>query len=433
MANEPIHLVIGTPCYGGVISVPNFTSALKLREYCGKNGIRLSFAMPWGDALVTRARQSIAAYFLEDPTATHLLYIDADISYDVEQVLRLLRFNREVCAGLYPAKTVRLGTIRKKAARRGRRPGIGWAFLCHRLEGAEYETVEGFGRVTKVGTGFLMIQRTGLRGHGQKVPRVEIQGAGPQGEKEHTAFFNCLVDEKGDYLSEDYAFCKRWTDMGGDIWADFQSRLSHTGSGDVQGRFGPPFRIGPPERAVMTSDSKPCLMIATPSYGRQLTAVYAFSVLQFMEACQKANLPVEVAIQWGDALISRARQDLVTRFLETPQVTHLLFIDSDIGFAPEQVFRLLDFDAEMATGVYPYKHLDLGRIQRAYETKKTVKSPELWAYGVEFEDPTKLTFKNGFAKALYGGMGFALIKKSVFQKMIQTISRAQIYGRVPLH
>lgn len=178
----------------------------------------------------------------------------------------------------------------------------------------------------------------------------------------------------------------------------------------------------------MTSDSKPCLMIATPSYGRQLTAVYAFSVLQFMEACQKANLPVEVAIQWGDALISRARQDLVTRFLETPQVTHLLFIDSDIGFAPEQVFRLLAFDAEMATGVYPYKHLDLGRIQRAYETKKTVKSPELWAYGVEFEDPTKLTFKNGFAKALYGGMGFALIKKSVFQKMIKQYPELKYTG-----
>ena len=161
------------------------------------------------------------------------------------------------------------------------------------------------------------------------------------------------------------------------------------------------------------------LVLATPAYGRQLTAVYATSVLGFMETCQKGNLPVEVAVQSGDALISRARQDLVTRFLETPQATHLLFVDSDIGFSPEQVFRLLDFDAEMVAGVYPYKYLDMERIKRAVGKQDPVKRPELWAYGVEFEDPGKIVLKNGFAKALYAGLGFTLIKKSVFQKMMK--------------
>jgi hypothetical protein len=171
------------------------------------------------------------------------------------------------------------------------------------------------------------------------------------------------------------------------------------------------------------------LVIGTPAFGGQLTAVYANSVLRFMEACEKMGIPnVEVAVQWGDALISRARQDLVTRFIETPQATHLLFIDSDIGFTPEQVFRLIDFDAEMASGVYPYKRLVLERVRKAQETKKPVLSSELWSYGVEFEDPTKITFKNGFAKALYSGMGFVLIKKSVFQKMIQKYPELKYTG-----
>jgi hypothetical protein len=160
------------------------------------------------------------------------------------------------------------------------------------------------------------------------------------------------------------------------------------------------------------------LMLATPAFGGQLTALYASSVLAFMEACQARHLSVEVAVQWGDSLVSRARQDLATRFLETSSATHLLMVDADIGFAPEQAFRLLEFDAEMVSGVYPYKHLDLERMKKVYEKKTPVRSSEIWSYGVEFEDPSKITMKNGFAQALYAGLGFTLIRKSVFQKMI---------------
>ncbi len=170
----------------------------------------------------------------------------------------------------------------------------------------------------------------------------------------------------------------------------------------------------------MKTNSPLHLMIGTPAYGGQLSAVYASSVLRFLEVSHQFGIHhVEVSVQWGDALISRARQDLVTRFMETPQATHLLFIDSDIGFKPEQVLRLLEFDAEMTAAVYPYKRLDLDQVRQIYQSQKKVQSGELWSYGVEFENPAKINLKNGFAQALYAGMGFVLFKKSVFQKMIQ--------------
>jgi hypothetical protein len=179
----------------------------------------------------------------------------------------------------------------------------------------------------------------------------------------------------------------------------------------------------------MKPDRKYSIMIGTPAYGGQLTAVYAFSILRFMEACDKMGLfQIEVAVQWGDALISRARQDLVTRFMETPQATHLLFIDSDIGFSPEQVYRLLDFEAEMVSGVYPNKRLDMGIVRKAQGRIKPLQSPELWSYGVEFENPKKITIKNGFAQALYAGMGFVLIRKSVIQKMIEKYPELKYTG-----
>jgi hypothetical protein len=179
----------------------------------------------------------------------------------------------------------------------------------------------------------------------------------------------------------------------------------------------------------MKPGQKAYLMIGTPAYGGQLSAVYASSVLRFMEVCDKVgNLQVEVAVQWGDALISRARQDLVTRFLETPQATHLLFIDSDIGFPPEQVLRLMEFEAEMVAGVYPYKRLDLEKMRRIHDKKQPIRTSELWSYGVEFESAGNISVRDGFARALYAGMGFVLFQKSVFLKMIEKYPELKYTG-----
>ena len=246
MPNEPIHLVIGTPCYGGQITVSNFLSALRLREYCSKNGIRVTFAMPWGDALVTRSRQSIAAYFLEDPTATHLLYIDADISYDTNQVIRLLKFNKDVCAGIYPLKRYDWEKVRRNvSAGYEHLESSGLSYVIKLDE--NYETIDGFGKVTEAGTGFLLVKRGVFEDLSKRYPELRYKVAGPQGEKDHYAFFNCLIDEKGVYLSEDYSFCKRWIDMGGEIWADLQSRLNHTGPETFKGDVGRNFIQAPPK------------------------------------------------------------------------------------------------------------------------------------------------------------------------------------------
>jgi hypothetical protein len=63
-----------------------------------------------------------------------------------------------------------------------------------------------------------------------------------RGSPYRCALFNGLVDkETGTYLSEDYSFCRRWRDMGGEIWIDLQSKLTHIGpisfKGDVTTQF----------------------------------------------------------------------------------------------------------------------------------------------------------------------------------------------------
>ena len=64
----------------------------------------------------------------------------------------------------------------------------------------------------------------------------------------------------------------------------------------------------------------------------------------------------------GDSLITRARNRLVNRFLGRPGLSHLLFIDADIGFSPDQAFRLLASGHSVVGGVYPLKNIFWDRI-----------------------------------------------------------------------
>ena len=115
---SPVHLMIGTPCFGGALTDHYALSLLRLQAACIERAIRVSFCLLHGDALITRARNSVVAGFLQDRSATHLLFIDADIGFEPAQVFRLLEADREMAGGAYPVKLLdwpRLGA----AARAG--------------------------------------------------------------------------------------------------------------------------------------------------------------------------------------------------------------------------------------------------------------------------------------------------------------------------
>src|SRR5271170_1363655 len=109
-----VSLAIGTPCFGGQVSVNYTASLLKLEKaLCAYSGVSLKVLFKDGDALITRARASLVAQFLDDPDATHLLFIDADIGFEPEQVLRLLQCGAEMCAAVYPVKRIDWDKVKK--------------------------------------------------------------------------------------------------------------------------------------------------------------------------------------------------------------------------------------------------------------------------------------------------------------------------------
>jgi hypothetical protein len=111
--------------------------------------------------------------------------------------------------------------------------------------------VNGFTRVRYAGTGFLMIRRQVFEkmcahpGYASLQFFREHSVDALAGSRNRFALFECMIDSgTGTYLSEDFAFCKRWTDIGGEIWVDLESRLDHVGPsvfhGDVSSQFAAP-------------------------------------------------------------------------------------------------------------------------------------------------------------------------------------------------
>jgi hypothetical protein len=244
-----VKLVVATPCFGGQVSVIYAASLLKLEKHLrAYKGVSLKVLFKDGDALITRARASLLSQFLDDASATHLLFIDADVGFEPEQALRLVECGAEMCAAVYPIK--RLDWNKVQQTIESARPNPQTAALRYVIEVDDPNAVieqRGFVKVRYAGTGFLMIRRPALERMCVQYPQLRYK-------RDHSidaatisdnrfALFECMIAEDGTYLSEDFAFCKRWTDIGGEIWADLGSKLNHVGPmtfcGDLSSQFGP--------------------------------------------------------------------------------------------------------------------------------------------------------------------------------------------------
>ena len=101
-----VHLFIATPCYGGLIHQRYMQCICMLLQYGAANGIDISVELLGYESLITRGRNTLVAKFLDNETTTHLLFIDADTGFEVQQVSRMLAFDKEVVAGMYPLKLI---------------------------------------------------------------------------------------------------------------------------------------------------------------------------------------------------------------------------------------------------------------------------------------------------------------------------------------
>ncbi len=233
-ASKPF-VYLAAPCYGGMVTIQFMHSVLALQAACRERGIGLEIDLMGGDALITRARSRLAARFLAHPDATHVLFCDADIAFGPENVFRLLDAEKPVIAAVCPMKFIDWN--RARVAARAEAPdmmaaSLGYVVRFLPTPDSSVQVEGGIAKVSYGGTGFLMIRREAMQAVVDAHPELTAK-MGDMGDKladQAVMVFETMIErETGQYLSEDYAFCRRWRDLGGDIWADLEARLTHIG------------------------------------------------------------------------------------------------------------------------------------------------------------------------------------------------------------
>ena len=242
-------VLVCTPCYGGMANIAFFNSLLKLKAACDARGVGLEIRLSGGDALITRARSRLAARFLKHAEATHFLFVDADIGFEPQAVFRLLEAGKDVAGGVCPLKHIDWDKVR--AAAKADAPdlmakSVGYVVRFIPTPDNSVSVENDLAKVAYVGTGFLMISRAALQRVSDAHPELtaDLSAVDPE-VGEAVMVFDTIVDARnGQQLSEDYAFLRRWNDLGGDVWADVASRFVHVGHAAYSGSLLEAMRPG---------------------------------------------------------------------------------------------------------------------------------------------------------------------------------------------
>lgn len=201
------------PCYGGMLTEQCFMSFVKWSNVCRQLGIDWTVETMTNESLISRARNTLTAKFLNTPGSTHLMFIDADIGWEPWHLLVLLNADKDVIGGLYPMKSI----------------PVKWC--VNGIPGIEPEE-NGLQEVSKTGTGFLLIKRhvfEKLDAHPAVKPFANDIGLPAELNPFMKTYFDTAVRENR-YYSEDWTFCENWRDIGGQVYIDRRVLLKHVGT-----------------------------------------------------------------------------------------------------------------------------------------------------------------------------------------------------------
>ena len=249
------HIFIATPCYGGQIGEPYFRSMMRLAILCNKYNIKYTISTLANESLVTRGRNTLVSFFMENKDATHLFFIDADIEFQPEDILRMVAYDKPIVVGAYPKKAINWDSILGAARAEGLEENaetieghssnyvVNFDFLKDEKGNntPQVQIEDNLVKLKDAGTGFMCIQRDVIQKMFDKHPEfkyVNDINVDNKFEPYMYALFDTVIDpDSRRYLSEDYMFCRTWQNMGGTVYLDPRTALNHVGHYTFRGNI----------------------------------------------------------------------------------------------------------------------------------------------------------------------------------------------------
>lgn len=264
LLKNKVCLYILTPHYGGMCYVNYMNSLIATIKHMDELGIELHIEGCNNDSLVSRARNNLVAKAMSNPNTTHILFIDNDITWDTNSILKLLIADKPIVGGIYPLKRYNWNKL-INANSDTQDPNIikNWIdrknqsmfkdaindvnLIQHKLLSYNLNIAtntlhvhNNLTTVRHIATGFMMIKRKVIEKMNQAFPSTKyVDDVGfllPEENAYAYALFDCGVED-GHYLSEDWMFCNRWTNMGGEIHVEVTINLNHTGPENYSGCY----------------------------------------------------------------------------------------------------------------------------------------------------------------------------------------------------
>lgn len=241
-------IFVATPMYGGMCAGFYTQAIIQLLTTCQANGVDVEYSFMFNESLITRARNSLTHTFMQTD-CSHLMFIDADIKFRAEDVIHMIRADKDILCGIYPKKEINWHSVKAAMDR-----GVPFDQLKSHTGSFVVNLVNYVGEVTvpvnqpveifNGGTGFMLIKRSVFDKLGESVPSysndvVDLGGKMKQSEPIKEFFTTSIEPGTNRLLSEDYHFCRIWRETGGQVHAAPWCQLSHIGTYAFEGQLTP--------------------------------------------------------------------------------------------------------------------------------------------------------------------------------------------------
>jgi len=238
----PNSIFVATPMMGS-LKFGCVKSLLELQNLCMSKKIHVKFHMVQS-SIVTQGRNMCVQAFLHT-RYSHMLCIDSDIEFDSTSILMMLKADKEIVLTPYPMKVFDWDKARATIKKDPHRALEDCAhYYCLEFpDKNNIECTDGLTEIIRGPAGCMLIKREVFDKMKEAYPHMKIKqrslvNAVMATSEELWNFFDTQFTPKtGEMLGEDYAFCKRWTDLQGKIYANVDAYIVHHGDHAYRGRF----------------------------------------------------------------------------------------------------------------------------------------------------------------------------------------------------